>query len=255
MPRSPINPEESSRLAAAAEKYGVSVKTAGRWAAAGGADPAPLEDPAGMLAWWERMRTAGIYSQKCPRSIRAVAPASVPATVHLAPVANHQLKDYLADMQGRAFDYSESLSGAELMVRTTRFLLQQALDTGATSDLPILHSQLRDAQEAYRVAKRDEAKILDASGVTLPKDIIRREMLALHANIIRRFRQGLRSNYDPARLALTSPESWANFTDTIIDSICSDLLTTRFAILPAPSSAPPPSPTSPHHAATAANAA
>lgn len=232
MPRPLLDPLQSARVAAAAEKYGVSVKTAGRWAVAGGADGAPLEDPAGMLAWWERMRTAGIYSQRCPRSIRAVAPASATVAAVIGPVANHQLKDYLADVQGRAFDYSESLSGAELMVRTTRFLLQQALNTGATSDLPILHSQLRDAQEAYRVAKRDEAKILDASGVTLPKDVVRREMLALHANIVRRFRQGLRAGFDPARLALTSPEAWATFADSLVDSICGDLTTTRFAIPP-----------------------
>jgi hypothetical protein len=191
---------------------------------------APLEDPASMLAWWERMRVAGIYSQQCPKSIRAVAPALTTVTALVGPVANHQLKDYLAGVQGKAFDYSESLSGAEIMVRTTRFLLQQALDTGNTDALPILHSQLRDAQEAYRVAKRDEAKILDASGVTLPKDIVRREMLALHSNIVRRFRQGLRAGFDPARLALTSPEAWATFADSLVDSICGDLTTTRFAL-------------------------
>ena len=235
MPRVPVNPTESARIAAAAEKYGVSLKTAGRWAAAGGGDAAPLENPAEMVLWWERMRAAGIYSQKCPRSIREVAPAETAAKSPRAPadpVQNHQLKDYLAGVQGKAFDYSESLSGGEIMVRTTRFLLQQALDTGNTDALPILHSQLRDAQEAYRVAKRDEAKILDAQGVTLPKDIVRREMLALHSNIVRRFRQGLRAGFDPARHALTSPEAWANFADSLVDSICGDLTTTRFAIPP-----------------------
>lgn len=235
MPRVPVNPTESARIVAAAEKYGVSLKTAGRWAIAGGGDAAPLEDAASMVLWWERMRAAGIYSQKCPRSIREAAPAETESPKATAePVQNHGLKDYLAGVAGQAFDYSESLSGAEIMVRTTRFILQQALDAGHINEIPILQTRFIEAQDAYRVAKRDEAKILDAQGVTLPKDVVRREMLALHGNIVRRFRQGLRSGFDPARIALTSPEAWATFADHLVDTICADLTATRFAIPPVP---------------------
>lgn len=243
MPRVPANPIESARWAAAAELYGVSLKTATRWGTVSTADPAPLEDAAAMLLWWDRMRAAGVYSQRCPRSIREAAPAGqgeAEAAAKAEPVQNQRLKDYLATVEGQFFDYSESLSGAEIMVRTTRFLLQEALTSGETDKIPILQTRFIEAQEAYRVAKRDEAKILDAQGVTLSKEIVRREMLALHGNITRRFRQGLRSGFEPARLALTSAEAWGKLADELVDSICTDLTATRFALPnPPPGMVPP----------------
>ena len=219
--------------------YGVGESTVNRWVRAGadaGSEP-PLLDPVAMTEWYERLRLTGIFKQRIPQSIIDACNlekprflgSSIDGESDSIPAEGLSLKDHLAELAGKPFSYLEAVRGAETMLRACQWMLDKAIESGDATAIGVLQTRFNKSQDAYRNAKKQEKSIMDASGMTLNKDAVRRELHALNSNIVKRIRQAFKAAFSQKEKHMASVEAWRDYVDSQTDTICAEMQAAKFA--------------------------
>lgn len=217
--------------------YGVDRKTVRRWRQRGEAcgDPAPLHDPAAMLLWYPK-----VFKQRPPACIEKAAaaaksaPAPQPSGAGITPLPTlPAFPDIHVSLDDFSFEAGVNVTRINFQVQAAQ--LNAALRSGDPAQVRTAQIAFNEAWKAYREAERDKAKILEAEGLTLPKERVRQELIDLHGNISKRFRTDLIDAFLEVPTAVADRETWTAFVHALVDRICSRLQETQFCD-PAPHS-------------------
>ena len=219
-----------------AQVYGVSVPTISRWNRVGveSGERPPYGDPEQMVDWYGRMITTGHFAKGVPATLHAAAArvrAALPPDDDKPQAPTDDMQVMLARIQSgeSTFDYADGVKIAERNIQVLDFLLLDAIKKNNIPNIGLIRKQLSEAGDAYRALMRDRGRIQADAGETLPKPEVRAAMLALHQNIVKRFRQGIKSAYPDIEEHAKTPEDWNQFAERLVDSICSGLTSSNFA--------------------------
>lgn len=180
------------------ERYKLSRPTFFRWKAHGaslpdGPDAPPWEDPAALVAWYERMRGRGIFKQKCPRALRdallavqqkpsaASSPTSAPAAPSPASKTTGSSNEEKAppapprpSTGPRGF-----LAELEALQENTAALREAYQKAEVDGELDLakrLKSEYFETLETLRKYEKDKEQIATASGELLRKSDVEKDL-------------------------------------------------------------------------------
>lgn len=211
----------------AGEAYGYSVRQVKNWKKEGRLRnmPCPLEEPARMPAWFE-----AVYApRECPQRLRdavqkllteglvaAAAPEKQPSRPVIMPVVGDHEVGFEATLQRAR--------------RREAFLdkrLQQALlDGDPRADA--LETQWGKAASRVRELEKAAPAILEAQGVYLRREDVRRELVAIAGNMPKAARVILRKHRRALQQAAET-EDWETAVGKVVDDIFGEMCRTEFA--------------------------
>ena len=103
-----------------------------------------------------------------------------------------------------------------------------AVEAGDEGRSGFLLSEWSKMGEKCRALEKTAPAALEAAGIFVRKDLVRRELAALHAAIIKGFRQAFRIGRPRLKMA-ASPLDWNIMVDSIVEEVGLMLATTDFA--------------------------
>lgn len=219
-----LDGKSRKELAAA---WGYSVRQVKNWVAAGKAanDPVPIRQPGLMCAWFRR-----VYAPRdAPEKLRlAVArlmegvpaeksaggkPPAVPSRIDLADAD----KGFVAMLERVRVSEAETYKKYE-----------RALEENDSTGANFYFSEWVKISERARALEKQAPETLEKLGIVLRREDVERELQAIHASILKAFRQGFRL----ARMKLKGAETsdqWGKVVDDVVDEIAAMLADTEFA--------------------------
>lgn len=206
-----------------AEKYGYSYRAIKLWVADGrkASDPAPLDDPPAMPAWFARIYSPRTAPDRLLRACQSLAnQGRSPEATPTRPFVRIEISD--AEKGLLAMLKRVRTAEAEMHAR-----YMAAVADGERDKADYLSAEWQKSVEKLRALEKSAPKSLEEAGIYVRKDDVTREMIQLHSGIIKSFKQSLRK----ARVALratASTEEWHALTDQIIDETCAALVEDDF---------------------------
>lgn len=239
------------------ERYKLSRPTFFRWKAHGaslpdGPDAPPWEDPAALVAWYERMRGRGIFKQKCPRALRdallAVQQPSAASSPTSAPAApSPAAKTTGASNEEKAppapprpstgpRGFLAELEALQENTAALREAYQQAEVDGELDLAKRLKSEYFETLETLRKYEKDKEQIACASGELLRKSDVEKDLAERLPSIVSSL-EILIDRVD-AQLAVTHDRAtrrtiWRNGLKDCFKSLRTSKFAPPFALMPA----------------------
>lgn len=177
------------------ERYKLSRPTFFRWKAHGaslpdGPDAPPWEDPAALVAWYERMRGRGIFKQKCPRALRdalhkpaaSTSPSPAPAAAASAPAktsadpSEEKTPPAPPRPSTGPRGFLAELEALQENTAALREAYQQAEADSKLDEAKRLKSEYFETLETLRKYEKDKEQIATASGELLRKSDVEKDL-------------------------------------------------------------------------------
>jgi hypothetical protein len=208
-----------------AEAWGYSYRQIKNWIADGKAknDPAPLWSPGEVPAWFER-----IYSpRKCPDRLSLAAQRLIQgdgaAAVAESPAVAAERIEITEDEKGLQAMLGR-MREAEAAVHAKWMI---ALDK-EPEKAAFLFSEWGKVVERLRGLEKAAPKALEEAGIYVRRSDVQRELLPIHAAVIKAMRQAIRRGRPRLRATETQGE-WNTAVDELVDEACQSLCETSFA--------------------------
>lgn len=237
------------------ERYSLSRPTFFRWKAHGaslpdGPDAPPWEDPAALVAWYERMRGRGIFKQKCPRALRdalnkptaSTSSSPSPAASSSAPAKTSadQSEEKTPPAPPRPSTgprgFLAELEALQENTAALREAYQQAEAEGKLDEAKRLKSEYFETLETLRKYEKDKEQIATASGELLRKSDVEKDLAERIPSIVSNL-EILIDRVD-AQLATTQDRAtrrtiWRNGLAECFKSMRTSRFAPPFALMPA----------------------
>lgn len=210
------------------ERWGYSVRQLRNWMRVGAkvADPVPLNRPEDMPAWFERVHPG----RKCPdrlwQAVRAVSASLGAGAAHpqgRSPFAGPPRVEVPESEMG-LLAMLERLRAAEATLHAKYIAAVDVDEHKAT----FLHSEWLKMVEKLRALEKSAPRALEELGVYVRKDDVIRELVPIHAAIIKSFAQTFRRGRVKLRAADTVKE-WNSIVDSLVEEVRSHLAESGFA--------------------------
>lgn len=191
--------------------YQLSRATFFRWKQHGltladGPDAPPWQEPVKMVAWYERMRSRGIFKHRCPKALLDAAkqrpvpgaepstpakglPASTPAAQPSGPRQASSKRGFLAEL--------ESLQEQTALMRED---YEVALRNGEVEKAATLRAEYFSILETLRKYEKDKEQIATASGELVRKSEVEKDLAERLPAIVASL-EHLIDNVDPVLIA------------------------------------------------------
>lgn len=221
-PEKPPGPLTGLTQQELAEKYGYSYRAIKLWVADGrkANDPAPLDDPPAMPAWFARIYSPRTAPDRLLRACQTLATEARPSEPAPAPIARIEI----SDTEKGLLAMLERVRTAEAEMHA-RYMA--AAVAGERDKADYLSAEWQKSVEKLRALEKSAPQSLAEAGIYVRKDEVTREMIQLHAGIIKSFKQALRKARVSLRATATT-EEWNLLTDRIIDDTCAALVQDGF---------------------------
>ncbi len=219
-----------------AAMYGVDTVTISKWKSMGVRQgiPCPVDDPIAMLDWWQKMIEAGEVSYRPSAKIIAAADrvrAAMPRDdddddAEGASESSTDMDNLMARIKSgeTSLRYEDGLRISEKNILVIESLLDKAIKDKNYSKISAYRKELTQALDGNRALMKDRGKIQADAGETLPKAEVRSEILSLHQNIQKRFRQEIKGFFPDLEEYGKSREEWNFRVDELVDRICGGLV-------------------------------
>jgi hypothetical protein len=207
-----------------AEKYGYSYRAVKLWVADGrkANDPAPLDDPPAMPAWFARIYSPRNAPDRLIRACQALSNLTRPS--EKAPASPPITRIEISDAEKGLLAMLERVRTAEAEMHA-RYM--EAVAAGDRDKADYLAAEWQKSVEKLRALEKSAPQSLADAGIYVRKDDVTRDLIQLHAGIIKAFKQALRKSRVELR-ATTSTEEWNLLSDRIIDDTCTALVEDNF---------------------------
>lgn len=223
-PEKPAGPLTGLTQQEIAEKYGYSYRAVKLWVSDGrkANDPAPLDDPPAMPAWFARIYSPRTAPDRLIRACHALANLSRPA--ESAAPARTIARIEISDAEKGLLAMLERVRTAEAEMHA-RYM--EAVAAGEREKADYLASEWQKSVEKLRALEKSAPQSLADAGIYVRKDDVTRDLIQLHSGIIKAFKQALRKSRVDLRATETT-EAWNLLADRIIDETCTALVEDDF---------------------------